>query len=276
MTGDTRRQQLSEFLACRGYAELGVLVAELGVSESTIRRDLSQLEQEGTIRRTHGGAVFTADRLGATNFDALNYDARSATAVAEKQAIGQAAAALVQDGETVLLDGGTTTVEVARQLLHRSLQVVTNSLPIAHLMNSAPHIELVFIGGYIFPRTGVAVGPLSVQALGALHANKVFMGVAGIDEGALYNANLLLVESELRMMACADEVIVVADRSKFGRRGLARLSDWAPINKVITDEGLDAKWREVVPAAGAELVLARTRSENSEPRTENRELRTEN
>lgn len=266
MTGEERRQQLSEFLACRGYVDLAVLVSELGVSESTIRRDLSQLEEEGIVRRTHGGAVFTADRLGATSYDALNYDARAAAAVAEKQAIGQAAAALIQEGETVLLDGGTTTFQVARQLLNRSLQVVTNSLPIAHLLSSAVHIELIFVGGFIFPRTGVALGPLSVQALGALHANKAFMGVAGIDEGALYNANLLMVESELRMMQCADEVIVVADRSKFGRRGLTRLSDWEPIDRVVTDDGLDAKWQQVVRAAGAELVLAGPRSENRELR----------
>jgi DeoR family transcriptional regulator, fructose operon transcriptional repressor len=276
MTGEARRQQLSEFLACRGYVDLAVLVSELGVSESTIRRDLSQLEEEGLVRRTHGGAVFTSDRSGASNHDALNYDARAAAAVAEKQAIGQSAAGLVQEGETILLDGGTTTFQVARQLLNRSLQVVTNSLPIAHLLSGAAHIELILVGGFIYPRTGVALGPLAVQTLGGLHVNKAFMGVAGIDETALYNANLLMVESELQMMRCADEVIIVADRSKFGRRGLARLSDWAPIDRVVTDDGLDAKWRQIVRTAGAELVLAELKTEQRETKLENRELRTVN
>jgi DeoR/GlpR family transcriptional regulator of sugar metabolism len=160
--------------------------------------------------------------------------------------------------------------------LNRSLQVVTNSLPIAHLLSGAPHIELVFVGGLIFPRTAVALGPLALQALGSLHVNKAFMGVAGIDEVSLYNANLLLVESELQMMRCADEVIILADRSKFGRRGIARLSGWEPIDRVVTDDGLDAKWQEVVRAAGAELVLAEAKSDGREPRTENRELRTVN
>lgn len=257
MTGEARRQQLSEFLARRGYADLAVLVAELGVSESTIRRDLSQLEEEGIVRRTHGGAVSISDR-----FSALNYDAREATAVAEKQAIGQAAAALIQDGETVLLDGGTTTFQVARQLLNRPLQVVTNSIPIAQLLSSGPHIDLIFVGGFIYPRTGVALGPLSVQALKSLHVDKALMGVAGITEDSLYNANLLMVETELQMMRCAEEVIVVADRSKFGRRGLARLSGWESINRVVTDEGLDEKWGEIVREAGAELVLAEIRKGN--------------
>lgn len=251
MIGSVRRQQLSEFLAKSGYADLTVLVAELGVSESTIRRDLSQLEEEGVVRRTHGGAVFVSDR-----FAALNYDARESTAVAEKEAIGRAAARLVQDDETILLDGGTTTFQIARQLLNRSVQVVTNSLPIAHLLNAAPHVELNLIGGYIYPRTGVALGPLSVQALNSLHVSKAFMGVAGITEDSLYNANVLMVETELQMMRCAQEVIVVADRSKFGRRGLARLSGWEEIDRVVTDRGIEPQWAEVVRKAGVELVMS--------------------
>lgn len=251
MTGDARRQQLSELLAQRGHVELSVLVAELGVSESTIRRDLSQLEEEGTVRRTHGGAVFVSDR-----FAALNYDVRASTAVSEKLAIGQAAAALVTEGETILLDGGTTTFEIARQLMGRTLQVVTNSLPIAHLLSAAPNIELNMIGGYIYPRTGVALGPLSLQALASLHVNKAFMGVAGITEDALFNANVLMVETEVQMMSCADEVVLAVDHSKFGRRGLARLCGWERINRVVADAGLDQKWRKVMCDAGVELIVA--------------------
>src|SRR5437868_11130060 len=102
MTAEERRQQLAESLARRGFADLSVLVGELGVSESTVRRDLSVLEEEGVARRTHGGAVFVSDR-----FSVLSYAAREETAAAEKQAIGQAAAGLIRDGETVLLDGRT-------------------------------------------------------------------------------------------------------------------------------------------------------------------------
>jgi DeoR/GlpR family transcriptional regulator of sugar metabolism len=177
--------------------------------------------------------------------------------VAEKQAIGRVAAGLVQDQETILLDGGTTTFQVARHLRTRSLQVVTNSLPIANLLNSAPNIELIFVGGYVYPRTGVALGPLAQQTLESLHVSKAFMGVAGITEEALYNANVLMVEAEQQMMRSADEVIVVADGSKFGRRALARLGGWDMIDRVVSDDGLDAKWHEIVRQAGAEMILAR-------------------
>jgi DeoR/GlpR family transcriptional regulator of sugar metabolism len=251
MTADERRQQLSELLARRGFADLADLVKELGVSESTVRRDLSQLEEEGVVRRTHGGAVFVSDR-----FSVLNYAARESTAVDEKQAIGRAAASLIRDGETILLDGGTTTFQVARCLVTRSLQVVTNSLPIANLLGSAAEVELIFVGGYIYPRTGVALGPIAEQAWTSLHGSKAIMGVAGITEDALYNANVLMVEAEQRMMDSADEVIVVADRSKFGKRALARLGGLDRINHVITDDGLDPKWQEAIRNAGVELTLA--------------------
>jgi DeoR family transcriptional regulator, fructose operon transcriptional repressor len=251
MTADERRQQLSEFLARRGFADLSVLVAELGVSESTVRRDLSHLEEQGTLRRTHGGAVYISDR-----FNALNYADRELAAVAEKQGIGQAAAGLVQDGETILLDGGTTTFHIARHLLGRSLQVVTNSVPIATLLGSAPNVEVILIGGYIYPRTGVAVGPVAQQSLQGLHVNRLFMGVSGITEEGLYNANVLMVETEQQMMERADEVIIVADHSKFGRRALVRLCGWEGIDRVISDEGVEPRWQEAVRAAGAELVMA--------------------
>ena len=251
MTADERRQQLSEVLARRGFADLSLLSAELKVSDSTVRRDLSALEEEGVVRRTHGGAVFVSDR-----FSALNYAARESTAVAEKRAIGQAAAALISDGETILLDGGTTTFQVARHLLSRSLQVVTNSLPIANLLGSAAKIEVILIGGYIYPRTGVAVGPIAQQTLSTLHVNKAIMGIAGIVEDALYNANVLLVEGERQMMEIADEVIVVADHSKFGKKALARLGGWDLVDRVVTDDELAPRWRDAVRDVGAELIVA--------------------
>lgn len=251
MTGEERRQQLSEVLARRGFADLSVLADELGVSESTVRRDLTQLEEEGVVRRTHGGAVFVSDR-----FSALNYSAREMTAVAEKQAIGRAVAELIGDGKTVLIDGGTTTFQVARHLLSRSLQVVTNSLPIANVLSSASNVELTFVGGYIYPRTGVALGPIALQMLGSLHAGKAIISLAGITEEGLFNANLLMVEAEQRMMDAADEVIVAADSSKFGRKALARICGLDRIHRVVSDDRLAPQWQARLREAGVEVILA--------------------
>jgi DeoR/GlpR family transcriptional regulator of sugar metabolism len=251
MAVDERRRQLAEALAGRGFAELSVLAAELDVSESTVRRDLAQLEEEGTVRRTHGGAVFVSDR-----FSALNYAAREAIELPEKQAIGKVVADLIHDGQAVLIDGGTTTFQVARRLMARTLQVVTNSLPIVNALSSAANVELIFLGGYIYPRTGVALGPLTSQALGSLHVRQAIISVAGITQEGFYNANMLLVEAEQRMMNSAAEVIVAADHTKFGRTGLGYLTGWDRVDRVVSDEGLDPHWQQVVRDSGAELILA--------------------
>lgn len=251
MVIDERRQRLSEFLAVQGYASLSQLVEEFGVSEATIRRDLSLLEEKGVVRRTHGGATFIGERLSI-----IDYARRETTAVAEKQAIGRETVKLINDGETVLLDGGTTTFQVAKHLVNRSLQVVTNSLPIATLLNGAANIELIFIGGYIYPRTGVALGPIAQQTLGSLNVSKAIMGVAGATEDALYNANVMMVATDQQMIKSANEVIIVADANKFGKAALARMGGWEDIDYVVSDKGLEQKWQDVIRRGGAELILA--------------------
>jgi DeoR/GlpR family transcriptional regulator of sugar metabolism len=186
----------------------------------------------------------------------LNFAAREATAAAEKAAIGRAAAELVAEDETVVLDAGTTTFQVARALGGRSLQVVTNSLPIANVLASEARIELVFVGGFIYPRTGAALGPLANEVLARVHANKAVMGCAGINEDGLYNANTLMVESQRRMVEAADEVIVVADHTKFGKRALARLMDLSEIDRLVTDAEPDAAWRRRFDDHGVQVIVA--------------------
>ena len=156
MLAETRRRLLGSDRAS-GFRHPDELVKALGVSESTVRRDLEALDLAGSIKRTHGGAVCVGEVRAMPAFDD-----RAATAAAEKQAIGRATAALLEDGDTVLLDGGTTTLEVARALLGRPVQVVTNSLPIAQLLASSKATDLILIGGYVYPRTGVALGPLAI------------------------------------------------------------------------------------------------------------------
>src|SRR5213596_3643689 len=128
---DQRRQEILNLIESGGFVSLQQLTERAGVSESTVRRDLEYLERIGQIRRTRGGAAYVGESL-------TTLDERSVQSLPEKQAVGKAAAALVQPGETVLLDGGTTTLEVARQLAGKALQVVTNSLPVAMLLANQP------------------------------------------------------------------------------------------------------------------------------------------
>jgi DeoR/GlpR family transcriptional regulator of sugar metabolism len=260
MLAETRRRRLLELITRQGYATLDELVRVIGVSESTIRRDLETLDLSGSIKRTHGGAIYPGEVRSMPAFEE-----RTATAAAEKRAIGLAAAGLLDDGDTVLLDGGTTTMEVARALVGRRLQVVTNSLPIAQLLASSQQTDLILIGGYIYPRTGVALGPLAIATMQSIRVRTAILGAGGIVAEGIYNSNSLLVETERQMMCCGQEVMIVADHTKFGRLALARLCGLEDVDQVVVDSALTDQDRAMLEAAGVSLHEAAV----SEPRASN-------
>jgi DeoR/GlpR family transcriptional regulator of sugar metabolism len=251
MLADARRNNLAQIIARKGFVSLRELADELEASESTIRRDLEALDRTGVIRRTHGGAMASTDAISIPAFED-----RSRVCVNEKRWIGRAAAELIADGETVLLDGGTTTFELARQLAGRSVQVVTNSLPIANLLAGDRRVDLTLIGGYVYPRTGVTVGQLAAQFLKSVHARRLILSVAGVTERGFYNSNSLLVEIELQMMQGVDEVVVVADHTKFGLQSLAFLGELGRVQRLVSDAGLGSEHRRMVQKAGLDLIIA--------------------
>ena len=240
-----------ELVRTRGFAALPDLADALEVSESTVRRDLEQLEDSGAAKRTHGGVFYTGMSPKLPHFDE-----RQPAQWDKKRAIAARAVELIENGDTVLLDGGTTTYEVARLLVGRPLQVVTNSLPVANLFASNANTDLVLVGGYVYPRTGVSVGPYANEMLARLNVRKTVLSVAGINDRGCYNSNLLLVESERAMMQAAEEVIVVADSTKFGHQSLAHLCALAEIDHAVVDNEISADWRSKLLAAGAHLVVA--------------------
>ncbi|HWE36523.1 MAG TPA: DeoR/GlpR family DNA-binding transcription regulator [Isosphaeraceae bacterium] len=251
MLAETRRRQLVDLIARRGFATLDELVRALGVSESTVRRDLEALDSAGAVKRTHGGAVCSVEVRGMPALDD-----RATAQAPQKRAIGRATADRIDDGETVLLDGGTTTLEVARALAGRPLQVVTNSLPIAQLLTTSKETDLILIGGYISPRTGVAMGPLAIATMESIRVRKAILGAGGIVAEGVYNSNSLLVETERQMMRCGQEVWLVADHSKFGRLALSRLCSLDEVDAVVTDPALPDRCRDWLHAAGVALHVA--------------------
>jgi DeoR/GlpR family transcriptional regulator of sugar metabolism len=227
------------------------LVEELRVSESTIRRDLDYLEETGTARRTHGGVFYAGPSPRLPHFDE-----REPSQWDKKKLIAARAVELIEDGDTLLLDGGSTTYEVARLLVGRSLQVVTGSLPVANLFASSKNSDLVLLGGYVYPRTGVAIGPYANEMLSRLSVRRTVLSVAGLNERGFYNSNLLLVETERAMMRAAEEVIVVADSTKFGHQSLAHLAALDEAHHLVVDDGISRQWRAKVTAAGLKLHVA--------------------
>jgi len=248
---DDRRNRLLEFIRQRGFASLPALAQQLAVSESTVRRDLDFLEESGVAQRTHGGVFYTGPSPKLAHFDqrqSFNWD--------KKRRIAVAASRLIDDNDTILLDGGSTTYELAQLLVGRPLQVVTNSLPVANLFTSSENADLIFIGGYVHTKTGVSLGPYANQMLAGLNVRRAVLSVEGASERGFYNSNLLLVETERAMMSAADEVIVVADSTKFSHTSLAHLCNLTDIDVLVTDNELDATWRDRLAAADVRLVIA--------------------
>ena len=245
---DERREKVLQLIEIQGFASLSDLVNRIDVSESTIRRDLEYLDRIGQIRRTRGGAAYIGESL-------TKFDDRVSQATEEKKRVARSVADLIEPGEAVLLDGGTTTLEVARLLIGKPLQVVTNSLPIVNLLANQPQIELMMIGGYLYPQTGVALGPLAIDALKHINVRRLVMSVGGITEKGLFNSNALLVETERQMMESAEEVIVVSDSSKLGHSALAHLCPLEAVSRLVVDSGITPQWRKTIQNAGVELEV---------------------
>lgn len=266
-----RQARLLEMVRQRRAAQLDELSRSLGVSQSTVRRDLDQLESRGLVERTHGGVIYRGDPSEAGQAQASTSLASPPLAsaltgtlagslagqgtgkalatrmeehIAEKQAIGRIAAALVQPQMTVLMDGGSTVIFAARQVTARPIQVVTNSLAIANLYHDDEQVELLLIGGNLYPRTGVTLGPIATGTLAELHADLLLFSAAGIYDDAAFNLNLTLAQTEQAMMRQAARTVMLMDSGKFGRKSLSRVCDLDEVDLIVSDERIDPAWRE--------------------------------
>lgn len=233
MLGEERRATLVHELQNRGYIEVVEQASRLNVSAATIRRDLDRLHREGLLHRTRGGAVLSAR---STTLE-VPYDIKRQRRIEEKRRIAAAAAEVVRDGETLVLDAGSTTYELALLLLRkRNLTVVTNDLKIAVKLASNPNIALVSTGGIARADVYTLLGSQTEAFLHTLRVNKTFLGADAIHpDGTVANVNLEEVAVKQAMIRAGEEVILVADSSKFEVTGFARVCDLEEVDVLITD-----------------------------------------
>ncbi|HMO13785.1 MAG TPA: DeoR/GlpR family DNA-binding transcription regulator [Pirellulaceae bacterium] len=252
MTIANRREKLIEIIREQGFSTLPQLCETLQVSESTVRRDLNLLEADGAAKRTHGGVVYTG------GFPKLpHFDLRHEQNLSRKKAIAQAAAQLLKPGNTVLLDGGSTSYELARLLVDQPMQVITNSLPVANLFVRSNAAELIFVGGVIQSKTGVAVGPHAANMLSGIRCQHAFISAAGINFEGVFNNNLLLVEIEQAMIECADTATLIADSSKFGQTSIGLVCSLNRLHRAIVDTAIEKQWIRTLQDCGVEVVTTK-------------------
>jgi len=251
MQPEARQKQIQDCLNRVEFASLEELARQVGVSVSTVRRDLAALEQSGTLRRTHGGA-----RLVNPHSDEFIFSARDTHQLPEKEGIGRACADLIRPNQSVIVDAGTTAYHAAKYLEPKVPQIITNSLPVANFFAAANRVELILSGGVIYPRLGVLVGPLAVEAFSRIHADVAIMSAGGITLDGVSNSHGLLIEIQLAMIRAAQRVIFCLDSTKFGRRSISPLCGLDSIHAIVTDSGAPAELVCQLRARGLEVVIA--------------------
>ncbi|HZM03588.1 MAG TPA: DeoR/GlpR family DNA-binding transcription regulator [Candidatus Saccharimonadales bacterium] len=251
MQPEERQKRIEEYLHKVEFASLEELAEQVGASTSTVRRDVATLEGGGALRRTHGGA-----RLIIPPSDEFTFSLRDTRQLPEKEAIGKACAALINQSETVIIDAGTTTYHVAKNLEAKTPQIITNSLPVANFFAATNRVELILSGGMIYPRLGVLVGPLAVEAFSKIHADVAVMSAGGITLDGVSNSHGLLIEIQHAMIRAAQRVIFCFDSTKLGRRSLSALCDLDSIDTIVTDAGAPEDLVRSLRERGLAVVVA--------------------
>ncbi|MCR4425453.1 MAG: DeoR/GlpR family DNA-binding transcription regulator [Firmicutes bacterium] len=236
--------------------QLKVTVPELsrifGVSEVTIRKDLKTLENAGTLKRTHGGAI----SIHGTRFE-LSTREKVVKNHEQKARIGKYAASLVTEGDSVILDSGTTTLEIARNLSDKkNVTVVVNDLNIASALEPVHGVDVIVLGGTL--RKGVAslVGPITEDALGRFYVDKLFLATNGIDvDRGVTTPDVIHAETKRKMTHVARQVIVVADSTKIGKASFVSVAPLSRVDMIITDDGARAESIREFEDRGVRVVI---------------------
>jgi DeoR family transcriptional regulator of aga operon len=249
-----RRHRIVELLISDGRVMVEALAMRFVTSAVTIRTDLAALEAAGSLERTHGGAVLRrdADDQPLTVKHMLHH--------AEKVRIAKVAASLIEDGETVILDSGTTTAEIARQIRRlegRSINVITNALNVANVLADVPFVRLIMPGGILRPESDSLSGPMAEAALANLQADRLFLGADGVDpERGVMTPHLAEAQLNAKMIEISQQVIAVADSSKLLRRNISLIARVEQLHMLITDSAASPDVVAELQRRGVEVRLA--------------------
>lgn len=252
---EERRREILNLLGRNGRITVDEVVKRFGVSAVTARNDLDVLSESGDLVRSHGGGI---KPLSVAPEHPLRV--RESMMHAEKVRIAQAAVALIEPGQTILLCTGSTSCELARALRQNPpehVTVITYAMNVASILSESAPISVVMLGGILRQTSTAFVGPHAEQMMHSLHADHCFLSTVGIDaEAGLTTLDIMEAQLNRRMIESSAQTTVLADSSKFGRRSLAVITDWKPIQRVICDTGAPESAVKAIRARGVEVVLA--------------------
>lgn len=262
MHENERQKIILATVQARPVASVADLVEITGASEATIRRDIAALHVRGALRRVRGGA------------EAVNPPAQSALLgrpfsvnetrnLAAKRAIARVAAEMCADGDQIIINGGTTTYQMGPHLAARRMSVFTNSFPIAEYLLHHSRNNVVIPGGTVYREQNVILSPFGGVVASHFYARKMFIGCQGIGPHGLMEADPMIVQSELALIGQADELIVLADSTKFRARTSMILCGLDRISTVVTDPGITDQDRAMLDAADVKLVVADLKSNSA-------------
>jgi len=261
-----RENLILECLGQRGFISFRDLEKRITASPATIRRDLERLVTAGLITRVRGGATLsdhakktpppTGPHNGAGHLVGVPFHENIHRHLPQKEAIGRAAAQLCNPGEGVMIDGGSTTLQMCPHLTGLNLQVLTNSLHIVSALLPQPGTRLLVPAGQIFPEQNIILSAAGDDGMPRFHAPKLFMGAASLGPAGLMQPDVILVTAERRLIERADEIIVLIDSSKFDGPSGHVVCPLDEIDTVITDAGISAQHTKMLEKAGVRVVIA--------------------
>lgn len=252
-----RRSVILDVLSRQPRASVETLTRVTGASAATVRRDLDRLSRSGDVVRIRGGAEPAEDapQLAGTPFQ------RNLTlAVSQKRAIAKEAATLIGDGETIIMDAGTTTYFMCPHLAGRQVHVLTNSLPIAGELLACPSVTVHLPGGQVYREQNIILSPFEDDGTAGYAATKMFMGACAVTSRGIEQVDAILVQAERRLLRHADELIVLADSRKLAARAGLLVCDLNAITRLVTDDGATDSAVQALEREGVAVTVVQTAS----------------
>jgi DeoR family ulaG and ulaABCDEF operon transcriptional repressor len=256
MHAEERERAILALLEKRGFVSFRELDKRLTASPATVRRDLERLALSGRIVRVHGGAK-VPDAV-TTGLSGVPFHENIKKNAAAKAAIGKAAAELCRPGESIIIDGGSTTLQMCPHLAELGLQVVTNSLHIVSALFPQAKTRVCLPAGTLFREQNIVLSPFDDDGTSHYHASKIFIGSASVGRGGLMQSDVILLQAERRLIARASEVVLLVDSSKFRAPAGQSVCGLEAISTLITDDGVSDAEAQMVRRAGAKLIVVKS------------------